>query len=160
LLLWVATPVFAGNLVLNATGGTLTVGSDFTLTGATTSNPAGTLTFDCPITSITGTYTVDYACTGGSFTFTSNDGSTTVSGVFASANVYETASGGGKGNPTKYSYQFFGPFSGTETVNGVSAAINGEATLSLGGLTYQLGSATAGSSAARHHLGLHADLHQ
>ena len=146
LLLLLALPAFAGNLVLNATGGTLAIGSDFTLTSATTTNPAGTLSFDCPITSIGGTYTVDYACTGGSFTFTSNDGLITVSGAFNSANVYETASGGGRGGHTHYSYQFFGPFSGIETVNGVSAAINGEVALTLGGLTTQLGSATAGSS--------------
>jgi sugar lactone lactonase YvrE len=150
LLLMIASHAFAGNLVLNANGGTLAmgsgVGSAFTLTDASTTNPAGALSFSCTITSIGGTYTVDYACTGGNFTFTSNDGSTTVTGGFAKANVYETASGGGRGGHIKYAYQFVGPFTGVETLNGVAAAVNGEITLVVGGLASPLGSTTAGAS--------------
>ena len=39
-------------LVLNSTGGTMTIGTDFVLTGATVANPAGTISIDCPITSV------------------------------------------------------------------------------------------------------------
>jgi hypothetical protein len=40
-----ANPAFAGNLTLNANGGTLALGTDFTLTGATLINPARTASF-------------------------------------------------------------------------------------------------------------------
>ena len=147
-ILLLSSPVFAGNLVMNANGGTLALGSGFTLTGATTTNPAGAVNFDCPITNTQiGTYVITYTCAGGSYTFESNDGTTTVSASFTTGTIYETASGGGRGGNIKYTYQFFGTLSGTETVNGVSAAINGESTLTLGGLKTTLGSATAGASA-------------
>jgi sugar lactone lactonase YvrE len=89
---------------------------------------------------------VAYACTGGSFTFTSNDGSTTVSGAFTTADVDEWVYGGGRGGQIHYSYEFLGPFSGVETLNGVSAAVNGEIVLSVGTFTSPLGSTTAGAS--------------
>lgn len=143
-----SVPAFAGNLVINASGGTLALGSGFSLTGATATSPAGTVSFDCPITSTTnGGTTITYYCSGGSYTFQSNDGTTTVSASFTASTVVETIYVGSHGHPTTYGYKFTGNLSGTETVNAVSAAIVGESTLSISGLTTQLGSATAGSSA-------------
>ena len=148
IIMTLTSPASAGNLVVNASGGTLALGTDFTLTGAAVSNPAGTASFDCPITSISyGTYVTTYNCSGGSYTFQSSDGATTVAASFTSGAVYLTASGGGRGGHIKYAYQFVGNLSGTETVNGVSAAIIGESTLDIGGLTTTLGSTTAGASA-------------
>lgn len=150
LLLLLALPAFAGNLVLSATGGTFamgtTVGSNVTLTGATTTSPAGSISFSCTVSSIGGSYPVVYACTGGSFTFTSNDGLTTVSGTFTTAAVDEWVSGGGRGGQTHYSYEFLGPFSGIETLSGVTAAVNGEIVVSVGTFTSPLGSTTVGAS--------------
>jgi len=149
--LLLARPALAGNLVLNATGGTFTVGSvgsNVSLTGATVADPAGTASFDCPITNVqVGTYQVTYICSGGNYTFQSNDGTTTVSATFTTATVAETAYGGGRGGNTKYNYQFIANLSGIETVNGQTAAIIGESSLFVGGLTTQLGSTAAGSSA-------------
>jgi len=150
LLLLFAVPAFAGNLVLSATGGTFamgtTVGSNVTLTGATTTSPAGSISFSCTVSSIGGSYPVVYACTGGSFTFTSNDGLTTVSGTFTTAAVDEWVSGGGRGGQTHYSYEFLGPFSGIETLSGVTAAVNGEIVVSVGTFSSPLGSTTVGAS--------------
>jgi sugar lactone lactonase YvrE len=124
------------------------LGSGFTLTGAAVASPAGTASFNCPITNtVNGGNTITYSCSGGSYTFQSNDGTTTVSASFTASTLTETINVGGHGHATTYSYQFIGNLSGTETVNAVSAAIVGESTLSLSGLTTQLGSATAGSSA-------------
>ena len=143
-----ASPAFAGNLVVNASGGTVTLGSHFTLTGASVANPAGAASFDCPITSIqTGTYQITYNCSGGNYTYQSNDGTTTVAASFTTASVIETASGGGKGGHIHYYYQFVGDLSGIETVNGVTAAIIGESSLAVGGLTSPLTTTTAGASA-------------
>jgi sugar lactone lactonase YvrE len=144
----VATPALAGNLVVNASGGTLTLGTDFTLTGASVANPAGTASFDCPITDVlVGTYQITYLCSGGSYTFHSNDGAITVAASFTAGKIILTAAGGGRGGHIKYYYQFVGDLSGLETVNGVTAAITGESALAVGGLTSKLGSVTAGSSA-------------
>ncbi len=148
LLLLHASTAFAGNLVMNASGGTLTLGTSFTLSGASVANPAGTASFDCPITNTqVATYQITYTCSGGNYTFQSNDGTTTVSASFTSGTVIETASGGGRGGNIKYYYQFVGDLSGLETVNGVTAAIVGESSVSVGGLTSTLGSTTAGPSA-------------
>lgn len=130
----------ASQLVLNSTGGTATLGSDFIVTGSNVANPAGTLSLDCPITSVGGGTTITYKCTGGSFTFQSSDGTTNVAGSFGAAALYLSASGGGRGGNIKYYYYFYGNFSGTQTVNGVSAAINGGTSVSIGPLTQQIGS--------------------
>src|SRR5215469_3386808 len=109
--LLLTSPASAGNLVLSASGGTFkmgtVVGSTVSLTGATTTSPAGSISLSCTVSSIGGSYPVVYACTGGSFTFTSNDGSTTVSGTFNTpAAVDEWIYGGGRGGQTHYSYEF------------------------------------------------------
>jgi streptogramin lyase len=133
---------------MNATGGTVSLGADWTLTGATVANPAGTASFNCPITNVqVGTYQITYTCSGGNYTFQSNDGVTTVSASFTTGTIIETAYGGGRGGHTKYNYQFVGNLSGVETVNGETAAIYGESNLFVGGLATQLGSTTAGASA-------------
>jgi len=142
------SPASAGNLVLNANGGTVALGADWTLTGAEVTNPVGTASFDCPITNVqVGTYQITYSCSGGSYSFQSNDGTTTVSATFTTGTIIETASGGGRGGHIKYAYQFTGHVAGTETVNGVTAAVIGESALSIGGLATQLGTTTAGASA-------------
>ena len=146
-LLFLALPAFASQQVFNGSGGTATVGTSFELSGATVTNPAGTMSLNCPITSEGGSYPLIYSCTGGSYDFQSNDGLTSVTGSFTTAKLYLWASGGGRGGNVHYSYEFIGDFTGVQTVNGVSSAINGETTAIIGPLTKELGSATAGPSA-------------
>ncbi len=122
----------------------MTIGTDFVVTGATVANPAGTISIDCPITSIgNGTYLVTYNCSGGSFSYKSNDGTTTVSASFGTAAGYLSASGGGKGGNIHYYYSFSGNFTGTQTTNGVTAAIRGETNESMEPVTSANGSAPA-----------------
>ena len=122
----------------------MTIGTDFVVTGATVANPAGTISIDCPITSIgNGTYLVTYNCSGGSFSYNSNDGTTTVSASFGTAAGYLSASGGGKGGNIHYYYSFSGNFTGTQTTNGVTAAIRGETNESMDSVTSAKGSAPA-----------------
>ena len=122
-----ASGAFASQLVLNSTGGAMSIGTEFVLTGATVASPAGTIAIDCPITSVhNGTYLVTYNCTGGSFSYHSNDGTTTVSAGFGTAAAYLSASGGGRGGNIHYYYTFSGNFTGIEIINGVSGAIRGE----------------------------------
>lgn len=143
LLVSAAPGAFARQLVLNSTGGTMTLGTDFVLTGSSVTTPVGTLSLDCPITSISGTTVVTYACTGGSFTYRSTDTTVTVVGTFGTAALYLSASGGGKGGNIKYYYNFYGNFSGTETVNGVAGAITGQTIAAIGPLRSQVGKGQA-----------------
>ena len=137
-------PAFASQLVINSTGGTMTIGTDFVLSGATVADPAGTVSIDCPITSVgNGTYLVTYNCTGGSFNYQSNDGTTTVSASFDTAAAYLSASGGGRGGNTHYYYTFSGNFSGTQTINGLTGAIRGETKETMQPVTSRTGSAPA-----------------
>lgn len=147
ILFFSVRPACAAQLVLNSSGGTATLGSAFILTNANVASPAGTLSINCPVTSVGGTYPVVYACSGGSFTFHSTNGQTSVTGTFTTAQLDEYSYGGGRGNPIHHRYQFLGNFTGLQTVNGVSAAIHGETNAAVGPLTYQLGSATAGAGA-------------
>src|SRR5579862_6432599 len=146
-LLFLALPALASEQVFNSSGGTATVGTSFEISGAAVTNPAGTMSLNCPITSEGGSYPLIYSSTGGSYDFQSNDGLTTVTGSFTTAKLYLWASGGGRGGNVHYSYEFIGDFTGVQTVNGVSAAINGETTAVIGPLTKELGSAAAGASA-------------
>ncbi len=135
---------YASQLILNSSGGSMTIGTDFVVTGAIVGNPAGTISIDCPITTIgNGTYLVTYNCTGGSFGYNSNDGTTTVSASFGSAAAYLSASGGGRGGNIHYYYTFSGNFTGTETVNGVTAAIRGETNETMQPVTSRTGTAQA-----------------
>jgi sugar lactone lactonase YvrE len=138
-----APAALASQLVLNSTGGTMTLGTDFVLTGSTVASPSGTLSIDCPITSVSGSTTLTYSCTGGSFGFQSTDNSTTVAATFGSAAVYLSAAGGGKGGNVKYYYTFNGNFRGIQTVNGIAAAILGETTVAINPLSSQIGSGSA-----------------
>ena len=144
-----ALPAFGSRQVFNSSGGTVTLGTDFVLSGATTTNPAGTLSINCPITSVGGSSPLIYSCTGGSFNFQSNDGLTTVAGSFTTAKLYLWAAGGGRGGNVHYTYEFMGDFTGVQDVNGVSAAITGETTAVIGPLTREIGSGsvTAGAGA-------------
>ena len=143
LALAAAPSVFARQLVLNSTGGTMTLGTDFVLTNSAVTAPAGTLSLDCPITSVGGSPVLVYSCTGGSFAYQSTDGSTTVAATFTTAALYLSASGGGRGGNIKYYYSFYGNFTGIETVNGISGAIVGETNAAIGPLTSQVGSGSA-----------------
>jgi len=144
LVISAAPGAFASQLVLKSTGGTASLGTDFLLAGSAVASPAGTLSIDCPITSIgSGTYAIVYNCSGGSFSFQSTDGTTTVAAAFGTAALTLTASGGGKGGNIHYYYSFSGNFSGTETVNGLTGAIRGETTAAISGLRSQLGSGSA-----------------
>lgn len=140
---------FASQLVLNSTGGTMTIGTDFVLSGVTVANPPGTVSIDCPITSIgNGTYLITYNCSGGSFSYQSNDGTTTVSASFGTAAAYLSAAGGGRGGNIHYYYTFSGNFTGTQTVNGVTGAIRGETKETMQPVTSRTGSAPACCGAA------------
>jgi hypothetical protein len=144
-----ASGAFASQLILSSSGGAMTIGTDFVLTGATVGNPPGTLAIDCPITSIgNGTYVVTYNCSGGSFSYQSTDGTTTVSASFSKGAAYLSASGGGRGGNIHYYYSFSGNFTGTETVSGVTAAIRGETNESMDPVTSATGSAPACCGAA------------
>ena len=139
-----ATGAFASQLVLNSKGGTMTLGTDFVLEGSTIASPAGTLSIDCPITTVgSGTYAITYNCSGGSFSFQSSDGTTSVAAAFGTAALTLTASGGGKGGNIHYYYSFSGNFTGTQIVNAVAAAIRGETSAAIGPLTAQIGSGSA-----------------
>jgi hypothetical protein len=144
LFVFAAPRAFANQLILNSTGGTATLGTDVKINGSTVANPAGTLSIDCPITTISsGTYAIIYNCSAGSFTYQSTDGTTAVSAPFGTAALTLTASGGGKGGNIHYYYSFAGNFSGTETVNGVAGAIKGEANASIGPLSAKIGTGSA-----------------
>ena len=120
----------------------MSIGADVVISGATVTSPAGTISIDCPITSINyGTYAYKYNCSGGSFSYQSTDGTTTVSAPFSTAVDVLTASGGGKGGNTHYYYNFSGNFSGTEVINGVSGAIRGEISEAMQAVSSASGSA-------------------
>ena len=144
LFVFAAPRAFANQLVLNSTGGTATLGTDVKISGSTVANPAGTLSIDCPITTISsGTYAIIYNCSAGNFTYQSTDGTTAVSAPFGTAALTLTASGGGRGGNIHYYYSFAGNFSGTETVNGFAGAIKGEANASIGPLSAKIGTGSA-----------------
>src|SRR5208283_3339104 len=144
LVISAAPGAFASQLVLKSTGGTASLGTDFLLNGSAVASPAGTLSIDCPITSVaSGTYAITYHCSGGSFSFHSTDGTTSVAAPFGTAALTLTASGGGRGGNIHYYYSFSGNFTGTQILNGVSAAISGEASAAIGPLTAQIGSGSA-----------------
>ncbi len=139
----VASGAFASQLVLKSTGGVMSLGSAFVVSGATVASPAGTISIDCPITSVaSGTYLVTYNCSGGSFSYQSSDGTTAVSATFATAAAYLSASGGGRGGNIHYYYTFSGTFTGTETLNGVVSAIRGQTHQTMNAVTSASGSAS------------------
>jgi len=125
------------------TGGTVTLGADLTIAGATTASPAGTFSMSCPVTSLPpGTYQAEWVCTGGTVTIQSNDGLTIVNANLTSGTFIETASGGGHGHPTTYYYVFTGSFTGSISLSGQAQAITGSTVQSLAGSTSQLGTGT------------------
>lgn len=132
------------------TGGTVTLGTDLVITGTALASPSGTLTLSCPVTALPpGTYQAEWVCTGGTLTIQSYDGLTTVNGTLTSGTLIETASGGGRGNPTKYYYSFSGTFTGTMTQGGgQTMAVTGATGQSLAAMTSELGSGTISSGSA------------
>lgn len=139
-----APALFADTVTLSSNGGTMTLGNSFHVAAAAVANPAGTLSLDCPITNVaSGTYQITYTCSGGSVDFTSSDGTSVLSASFSTGTLTYSGSGGGRGNPSKYYYEFSGNFSGTWTRNGVSEAIIGGTYQSIGPLHAQIGSGSA-----------------
>lgn len=128
------------------TGGTVTLGADLTMAGATVAGPAGTFSMSCPVTAVPpGTYRAEWLCTGGTIAIQSYDGLTTLTGNLTSGTFVETATGGGHGTPITYDYTFTGTFTGTLSLSGQLRAITGATTQSLGGSKSQLGTGTIGS---------------
>lgn len=120
----------------------MSIGTDVVISDAAVTSPAGTISIDCPITSInSGTYAIKYNCSSGSFSYQSTDGTTTISAPFDTAAAVLTASGGGKGGNIHYYYNFSGNFSGTELINGVSGAVRGEINEAMKSVTSASGSA-------------------
>ena len=124
-------------------GGSISLGTDLSISGSTVSSPAGIYSFDCPATALPpGTYQAEWVCNGGTVSIASNDGLTALNGTVTSGTLIETASGGGRGNPTKYYYSFSGTFTGTLTANGQTVAVTGITSQATGGSTSPLGSGT------------------
>lgn len=134
-----ARVAFGSQQIMSGSGGTATLGSDFIVTGINVASPAGTLSFDCPITSSGGAFPFVYHCSGGDFNFASNDGTTTITGSFIASGLDLYASGGGRGGNIHYDYDFFGSFTGVQTVSGTSAAITGEIVFAMGPFTTEIG---------------------
>ncbi len=136
--------LFADSVTLANNGGSMTLGSSFVISSSVVANPAGTFSLSCPITSTgVGTYAIIYTCSGGSLDFASKDGTIVISASFTTGKVTYSGSGGGRGNPSKYWYQFSGNFAGAITRNGVSEAITGGSSQLIGPLGGQVGSGSA-----------------
>jgi hypothetical protein len=102
------------------------VGQSITVQSASLTGTTATLSFSCPITSYgAGTYQINWTCAGGTITVTSPDGSLGFQGTFSSGSMSFSGSGGGRGGHVTYYYEFFGSFSGTVTVAGVSQSAYG-----------------------------------
>ncbi|HTC88958.1 MAG TPA: choice-of-anchor D domain-containing protein [Bryobacteraceae bacterium] len=110
--------VFADQGSFSNSGGSGVASAGISITSSPTT-PAGTLNLNCPQSSV-GT------CSGGSLTYLSNDGLTSINGIFISGTFAESCSGGGKGGHVSCGYTFTGYFSGTLTVNSATQAITGQ----------------------------------
>src|SRR5260370_14790447 len=98
-----ASAVMAQQASYTNTGGTVTLGTDLAIANSTVANPAGTASLSCPVTALPpGTYQAEWVCSGGTFTIQSTDGLTALNGALTSGTLIETATGGGRGNPTTY----------------------------------------------------------
>jgi len=125
------------------TGGTVTLGTDLAVAGATVASPSGTFGLSCPVIALPpGTYSALWDCTGGSLTIQSNDGLTVVNGNLTWGTLTETASGGGRGGHITYYYSFSGSFTGTLTLSGQTQAITGSTVQALAGSSSPLGTGT------------------
>jgi len=127
-------------------GGSFTLGSSLSMTGPM-SSPAGTYTFNCPVTSVPpGTYRAEWVCTGGgTISMQSNDGLTVLTGTVTAGTLVETTFGGAHGVPLTYYHSFSGNFSGALTLNGQAQAALGITTQASGGSSSPLGSGTLAS---------------
>lgn len=126
-------------------GGSFVLGSSLSMTGPMNS-PAGTYTFNCPVTSVPpGTYRAKWVCNGGTLGMQSNDGLTVLTGTVTAGTLVETTLGGSHGVPLTYYYSFSGTFSGALTLNGEAQAVLGYATEASGGSSSPLGSGTLAS---------------
>jgi hypothetical protein len=151
------TRVFAAGILLvsamaaqqfsySNSGGSFILGSSLSMTGPM-SSPAGTYTFNCPVTSVPpGTYRAEWVCTGGgAMSMQSNDGLTVLTGTVTAGTLVETTFGGVHGVPLTYYYSFSGNFSGALTLNGQAQAVLGITTQASGGSSSPLGSGTLAS---------------
>ena len=127
-------------------GGSVSLGSDFVISGSSLASPSGTLSFDCPVTALPpGQYSAEWVCNGGSVSIISSDGLTSVTGSVMAGTLIETASGGGRGHGITYYYSFSGTFTGTMTLNGATLAVRGVTTQAVAPLASPLGTGTIGS---------------
>src|SRR5579862_4066706 len=144
ILLVPISAAMADQTLFSNSGGTVTMGSDLIVSGSSVSSPAGSLSVDCPLTSITPTkpYTAEWSCAGGSMSLQSNDGSTSLSAAFTSGLFTEQVIPAGHGNPTTYLYVFSGYYRGTLTRGTAQEAVAGEALQTLAPATSPLGTGT------------------
>ncbi len=111
----------ASNRAAAYSGGSFTTGNTISVTAAPVSGTTSTISFSCPYTGSSGTiYGTDYFCAGGTVTVSGGAGSIGFSGNFVSGTLSVSASGGGRGGHTIYSYAFFGEISGQVTSGGIA----------------------------------------
>jgi streptogramin lyase len=105
--------------------------SGLSMTGVVLASPAGTVTMSCPLTSIPPQYPYyeQWSCAGGTFKAQSSKGATSITGTFTSGlfNLQKQ----GSGNTATYYYGFYANFSGSQTINGSSAAVVGSVSETL-----------------------------
>jgi sugar lactone lactonase YvrE len=120
LVLATTASLWATQFTYSDAGGTVSQTTVLTISGATLSNPAGTVNMSCPLTYL---QPGQWTCVGGSVSIQSSDGKTAISGVFTSG-IFTLSTNTYRGGTTYY-YAFSGDFSGSQTLNGVSAAVLG-----------------------------------
>lgn len=130
-----ATPMqcLADNATYTYTGGTFStgaaVGQSIAVQNAPLSAAGATVSFNCPIaTFAAGTYAYNWTCAGGTVAIATPDNSVVFNGTFTSGSMNFSGSGGGRGGHVTYWYSFYGSYSGTVTVGGVTQAANGSLT--------------------------------
>lgn len=146
---WICAFVFVAAATLSAAqfsysdnGGTVSLSPTYFLSiaSATLSDPAGTVSMSCPLTSTTPQYPYysEWNCTGGSLSAQSSDGTTTITGSFTSGifTLRKVSHNGG----TTYYYAFSANFSGSQAINGASTAVVGAVSETLAPLSTYLGS--------------------
>ena len=135
-VLLVSAAAWSQTTGFNASGGSVSGGTGFTVTNAAVASPAGLLNVNCPSQS---------DCAGGTLTIQSNDGLTTLDASLTSGAV--TRSGGCSRVGCHFWFMMAGSLSGTLSVNGQSTAIVGDTAIYMPPQTNPgLGSSTVSSS--------------
>jgi sugar lactone lactonase YvrE len=148
--LWACTLVLASAATLSATqssygnsGGTVSqTTTTLTISGSTLSNPAGTVSMTCSLTEILPTFgfTSEWTCTGGSFSVQSTDGTTSITGTFATGLFTLTESEVSR--VYYYNYALYANLSASQTINGKSVAVAGSVMETLPTMTSPLNPGT------------------